>query len=501
MDWEGLHALRGRDVHVVGLASTECAATIRFLWAEGLRQLTVHDFQPADKLRQAFMRNHVGMGRPERERVWAEIEALPITRRFGADYLSGIQSAEAVFVGQAWYLYPPNLPTLANLRSRGLPFHGLAELYFDLSPAPILAVTGSNGKSTTSRLVEHILRQTDGRIYYAGNERRSVQCLDQLRDMGAGDWLVLEVSNRQLMDVHPHPRIGVVTNVLPNHLDEHGGSFSAYAEVKQRLVATQGKGDYAVLNADNPTTAAWARTLPGRVYWFARHGAVSRGAWVADGRILLRHAPDGAIDDAGPLAAARLPGAHNQENTLAAACAAWLAGASPAEIARGVASFRGLRHRIQLVWSASGVDYYDDLNATTPQATAAAVDALPAPIVLIAGGDDKGLDYRHLASLIHRKVRRMVLLPGPGSDRLAEALAAMADEASPPVDRFDDFRAAVADVVRTARPGDRVLLSPACPYFFRLFYLDDDAEEQGFRQILRELTIGADRGAGDAGGL
>ncbi len=486
-----LRALRGRNVHVVGLASTECAAMIRYLWAQGVRHLTVHDFQPADRVETVFRMNHVGMPRPERDRVWAELAALPVARRFGSDYLRGIEAADAIFTGQAWYLYPPNLPILADLRQRGVPFHGLAELYFDLAPAPVLAVTGSNGKSTTSRLVEHILRLTDQTIYYAGNERRSVQCLDQLDRMTAHDWLVLEISNRQLMDIRPRPRIGVVTNVLPNHLDEHGGTLEAYAAVKRKLVAGQDGDDIAVLNADNPITAAWAETLAGRVYWFSRRGPVDRGAWLDGDRILLRANGGEAPMDVGAISASRLPGGHNQENILAAACAAWLAGAGPEHIQRGIAAFRGLRHRTQLVWSAAGVDYYDDLNATTPQATAAALAALPAPIVLIAGGDDKGLDFDEMAQLVAQKVRRLVLLPGPGSERLAAAVRTAAGDGAPVIDWFDDFPTAVADVVAGGEVGDTVMLSPACPYFFRLYYLGDGTEEQGFKQLLRELTLEA----------
>jgi len=505
--WEAVRALRDVEVHVVGLASTEGAAMVRFLWAEGVRRLTVHDFQPADQVEAAFRRNHVGMPPAERDRVWRALASLPIQRRFGERYLEGIARAGAVFAGQAWYLYPPNLPALTDLRAAGVPFHGITELYFDLSPAPVLAVTGSNGKSTTSRLVEAILRQASIPVHYAGNERRSVQVLGELRALRPDDWLVLEVSNRQLIDVAPRPRIGVVLNVLPNHLDEHGGSFEAYSAVKRRLVAGQGPGDHAVLNADNPATRAMAEGLAGSLWWFSRAAPVERGAWIEDGRIHLRRDTAAPPVDAGPIAAAWLVGAHNHANILAAALAAWLAGADAAAIRRGVAAFRGLRHRTQRVWRAGGVDYVDDLNSTTPQATVAALEALPAPIVLIAGGDDKGLDLTDLARAVATRVRRLVLLPGAGSDRIEAAVraagtaterrhavvvdpsgstAAAAD--GPEIVRHTTLRAAVADVVAGARAGDTVLLSPACPYFFRMHYLGDGAAETGFRALLRDLT-------------
>ena len=286
--WESLAGLAERSVHVVGLASTEGAAMTRFLWAEGVHDLTVHDLQPEAEVARAFRRLHVGLPRAARDAVWAELEALPIRRRFGPRYLEGIETAGAVFAGQAWFLYPPNLPRLAAVRDAGVPFHSLAELYFGLAPARILAVTGSNGKSTTSRLAEAMLRQTPANVCYAGNERRSVQVLDRLREMGPDDVLVLEISNRQLTDIAPRPRIGVITNVLPNHLDEHGGSFAGYAAVKRRLVASQGPGDAAVLNADDAASRDLAPGLAGDVYWFSRLGPVARGAWLTGGRILLR---------------------------------------------------------------------------------------------------------------------------------------------------------------------------------------------------------------------
>ena len=490
---DAIRALAASPVHVVGLASTEGAAMLRFLWSEGLRDLTVHDLQPAEDIQAAFMRMHVGLPRPAREALWRELDALPIERRLGERYLEGIDAAAAIFAPQAWYLYPGNLPALADLKAAGRPFFGLMGLYFDLAPAATLAFTGSNGKSTSSRLAETILRLTDQRIYYAGNERRSVQVLDRLDRMRPEDWLILEVSNRHLKEILPRPRIGVITNVLPNHLDEHGGSFEAYAQIKARLVGAQGPEDRAVLNFDNPATRAMAAGLSSQVYWFRRGGEVPRGAWLdASGRIKLRLEPEGPIIDVGPVSASRLPGAHNQENILAAALASHLAGADPEVIQRGIGMFRGLRHRCQFVWASEGVSYFDDLNSTTPQASMAALEALPGPISWIAGGDDKGLDFGALARLAYKRCRRVLLLPGAGSEAIAAALADAAREASEPLEllRPGSLREALALAVAGARPGETVLLSPACPFFFSLHYLAEGDREEGFKTLLRELTLG-----------
>jgi len=501
VNWSTIERLRGANVHVVGLASTEGAAVARFLWAEGVTHLTAHDFQPESEIEAAFRRMHVGLPRAERDRVWAELSHLPVNMCLGERYLEGIDDADAVFAGQAWYMYEPNVPALTDLRSRGVPFHSLSELYFGLWPSPILAVTGSNGKSTTSRLVETMLRETGRPVYYAGNERRSVQVLDRLRDAETDAWLVLEVSNRQLIDLEPRPRIGVITNVLPNHLDEHGGSMAEYTAVKRRLLSAQGSDDIAVLNADNPGTVGLADGLAGRACWFSRAGATSvdraggrgtagappgAGAWMEGGEILVNLGGGQPVMDVGPLTGPQLRGEHNEENALAASLASALAGADLGAIQRGLERFRGLRHRIQFVWASDGIEFYDDLNATTPEASLAALRTLQPPIVMVAGGGDKGLDLESLAEAISERVRWLVLLPGDGSDRIEHAVASR--ERAPEITRVSDLQDAVTAVVEGARAGDSVVLSPACPYFFRMHYLDEDGHEIGFKKLLRDAT-------------
>jgi len=488
--WAWIESLRGREVHVVGFTSAEGAAVTAFLWQEGVRRLVLHDLAEGEAAPKAFAAAHVGLEPDERRRRWAALAALPVARRQGAAYLEGVAEADEVFVGQAWYLYPRNLEQLEPLERSGRTLHGLMELYFRLSPAPIVAVTGSNGKSTTSRWVEHILRQGGapeglGNIHFAGNERHSVQVAGLLRQMDGRDRLVLEVSNRHLRGYGPRPEIGLITNVLPNHLDEHGGSLEAYVAVKRRLVASQDSRGQAVLSADDPLSRGLALGLAGQVLRFSLGGEVSRGAWAQDGRLWLRLRADADPWPLLPIERVSLPGAHNRANALAAAATAALAGASLEQIRRGLASFRGLRHRLQLVWQAGGIDCFDDLNSTTPQATLAALDALLAPVVLIAGGQDKGLDLTVLAARLERRARAVLLLPGEGSDRLEAALAAAGRRA----ERVEDLEAAVRRGLALAHPGDALLLSPALPGFFHLHYLANGREE-GFRAVLRRLTAG-----------
>jgi UDP-N-acetylmuramoylalanine--D-glutamate ligase len=493
-DRQALEGLLGRSVHIVGLAGSEGTAITRFLSRAGVSDITVHDVAEGEALRRAFSRSNVGLPRKQRDELWRELEALPLKRRLGEDYLTGIEQADVLFAGQAWYLYERNRKRLEPLLEAGVPLLGLMDLYFGLAPARILAVTGSNGKSTTSRLVEHVMRAAGLRVWYAGNERRSVQVLDRLDEMAPDDWLVLEVSNRHLRGLRlpagAGAEIAVVTNVLPNHLDEHGGTMAGYAAVKRRLVADQPAGGIAVLNAEDATTLDFAIDAPGDCLLFSREEPPEAGAWLDEGRLqlLTPAAPD--VEDLGPVDAARLPGTHNQSNVLAAVLAARAAGASADAIREALPSFRGLRHRIQFVWGAEGVSYYDDLNATTPLATVAALRALGKDVVLIIGGDDKGLALDELGTEILARVARLVVLPGPGGARIAEAVLALRDGASlerPVIDHFEELAPAIRSVVSEAQSGQTVLLSPACPYFFRRFYIEG-AEERGFRALLREAT-------------
>ena len=525
LDAAAVDGLRGARVHVVGLAGTEGTAITRFLAARGVTDLHAHDIAEGEALEKSFMQVHVGLPISERERMWQEMMELGIDLRTGADYLRGIEDADVVFASQGWYLYPANHPRLDHVRDAGTPFYGLMHLYFGLAPARTLAVTGSNGKSTTSRLVEHFMKPSGTRVWYAGNERRSVQVLDRIDDMRPEDILVLEVSNRPLIDLQPSPDIAVITNILPNHLSEHGDSFDTYRAVKKRLIERQTPDQVSILNADDEASRAVAEGCEGRILWFSRQRPLRAGAWVHADRLCLAQPeigeshgvppfaerrgtappPGGLVPasafDAGPISAMPIPGEHNIENLLAAALAAFQAGVDPPSIGRAIPTFRGLRHRIQFVWAVDGVEYYDDLNATSPQATIAALAALTAGpagtehphhepsdrrIVLMSGGDQKGLDMSALGEAISRDVRWLVLLPGPGGDDIERAVSAAGGDGVR-VDRVDDFATAVKMVMDGATPGERVLLSPACPGFFGRHY-GPAGQELGFRALLRTLT-------------
>jgi UDP-N-acetylmuramoylalanine--D-glutamate ligase len=485
MDWKSLKALRYKSVHVVGLSSVEGSAVAEFLLAQGFRAITAHDFKRPEEFERSYKLVHVGLSSHQRDEAFRRLQSLPLRIHYRDTYLEGIMEADAIFATQAWFLYQANWPKLQEAKEAGIPFHSMTELYFDLAPCPIIAVTGTNGKSTTARLINDILQASPTVTYFAGNDRQNVQVLDKIEEMGAEDVLVLEVSNRQLIDLGRSPHVAVITNVAPNHLDEHP-SFEAYVETKRSLIAHQRPTDFAVLNYDNDFTRRMMEGHVSQVFPFSRTRELEEGAFVRAGRIVVRRR--GEEREICSVADLRLVGEHNLENVLAAVAASFLHGVDVKTIGQVVSRFRGLKHRIQFVWKMEGVRYYDDLSSTTPQATVAALKALAAPTLLIAGGGDKGLDYGQLGRAIGEGVRVLILLPGQGTEKIEQAVKGVSAEDILLIRHCLGLEEAVTIASELAEPGDAVLLSPACPYFFSMYYLNEKGQEIGFKALLRKMA-------------
>ena len=496
--WDDLFALREARVHVVGAGSVEGAHLLLFLADHGFKNLVGHDFATPADFPRAFKRVHVGWPMADRERMLARLLEV-VDMHYRDEYLGDIEGADAIGVTQGWYLYDSNAPLAArpDLQEK---FFSLVQLYLGVAPGPVIGVTGSQGKSTTTRLLRDILLAAGRDVIYAGNDRHGQQALDLLERANSDTHLVLEISNRHLKMLHRSPSLAVVTNVYPNHLDEHGG-WEGYVEAKTGLVSYQHPGtDIAVLNADLEVTRAMATRTPALKYWFGESitdaasapdgGTVSGALGVGPDRLFglaLSDRPE--AEELGsfsmPLSDVLVPGRHNALNIAAAACAAMALGVSRADVVRAVAEFRGLKHRIQFIWGTNdGVKFYDDLNSTTPTASEVALRTLGENIVWILGGQDKALDSRALAATAKGRVVQALALPGAGT----EAIVADLVDAGIAVERVDGFASAVRRAVAVARPGDSVLLSPACPGFFSLYYVGQD-EDTGFKKLVKEATL------------
>ena len=493
--WEALDRLRDVEVHVVGAGSVEGAHLLLFLAERGFSRLVGHDFSTPETFPRAFTRVHVGWSMEERKAMLARLLGA-VEMRYRDRYLEGIEAADAIAVTQGWYLYDNNRPLQESpaLQER---FFSLTQLYLALSPGPVVGVTGSQGKSTTTRLLRDILVAAGRDVIYAGNDRHGRQALDRLETSSPDTHLVLEISNRHLKMLHRSPHVAVVTNVYPNHLEEHGG-WEGYVAANTNLVRWQREGDIAVLNADLDVTRGMADVTPARTLWFGESLAetdppplpaapvgVAVGADALRG-IASRDEPQ-ATTLAGfalPLADIPVAGRHNALNVAAAACAALAMGVEQVHVTAAVHAFRALKHRIQFTWASDGVKFYDDLNSTTPTATEVALRTLEKNIVWIFGGQDKGLDSSSLAATARGRVRRALALPGDGT----EAIATNLEGAGVEVERVPDFASAVTRAVALAEDGDAVLLSPACPGFFTLYYVGAD-EDTGFKKLVREATL------------
>jgi len=482
-------ALRGKAVHVIGPAGTEGSAVIDFLLSRGVTTITAHDLSVSpEQFAETFHRTHQWLPPEARPAALARLLDSPVRIRYRDDYLAGIEHADLVVVPQSWFRHPENAP-LHALQARGVPFTSMTRLFFQTCPCPIIGVTGTNGKFTVATLISEMLRVAGHTVFFSGNDRSHVPMLYFLDRITPQAWLVLEISNRQLVGLDRSPYIGVVTNVAPHHLDDHG-TMEAYVQVKATLIRYQGPGDHAVLNRDNPPTAAMAALTRGQVWWFSAEGAVTRGAYL-DGEV-LRLACSGAP---AILAAPELhlPGQAMVENALAACAAASIVGVPPGVMAGVLRGFRGLPYRFRNVGEYRGVAFYEDSLATNPTAAAAAIRSLGRPFFLIAGGFRRGAapeDFRPMTDALAASGRcRAVLLIGSTAQALAQAVAALPPP-RPPVVIAGTLEAAMAEVARLARPGEAVLLSPGCESFDQ--FADYRQRGDRFRALAEEFaTAGA----------
>ncbi len=397
---------------------------------------------------------------------------------------------EKTFLEQDLIVPSPGVPAdethLRAARSEGVVIWSEIELAYRFLKGHLIGITGSNGKTTTTSLVEHILKTAGMHTVLAGNIGTPlIGCVDEMKD---DTWTVAELSSFQLELIDTfRPNIGVFLNLTPDHLDRHG-TMDAYGAAKARLFENQTGEDAAVLNADDAATTPYAPSLP-RVYWFSRKQRVSRGAYLRGEEIVFRQG--GTEEVLLNVEDIPLAGAHNVENTLAAAAASRLAGASAADIAKGVRSFAGVEHRLEFVAEIGGVRYYNDSKATNVDATLKALDAFPGRILIILGGKDKGSDYTVLQKPLREKVI-LALLIGAAAEKIEKQISG-----SVALERAETLERAVETASHAAQSGDVVLLAPACASFDQF----QNYEHRGrvFKQLVQQLakqTAGASSGKG-----
>jgi UDP-N-acetylmuramoylalanine--D-glutamate ligase len=369
---------------------------------------------------------------------------------------------------------PAKLPPLELARSRGVAVWSEIEFAWRFLRGKLVAITGSNGKTTTTSLVAHILKSAGLPTLVGGNI--GVPLVSLIEASTDASVTVAEISSFQLEATEAfRPGIGVLLNLSPDHLDRHA-SFDEYADAKMRMFENQLEADIAVLNADDPEVT---RRMPSRphIYWFSRQKRVAAGAFLRDDQIVFR-------DDGAEVALLRrdeiaLRGEHNVENVLAACAAAYLAGASPAAIANGVKTFRGVEHRLEFVAEIAGVKFYNDSKATNVDAALKAIEAFPANLIVILGGVDKGSPYAPLREPL-REHAHVAILVGAAANKIAADLGDAV-----PIVHAGTLDRAVQFAVERAQPGDTVLLAPACSSFDQF----ENYEHRGraFKELVARL--------------
>jgi UDP-N-acetylmuramoylalanine--D-glutamate ligase len=369
--------------------------------------------------------------------------------------------AHRAFEGAALVVVSPGVPLdspqLAPARAAGLPIIGELELGWRATEAETIAITGTNGKTTTTALTGALLAEQPRPVLVAGNIGTPLasHALTFPRD----GLVVAEVSSFQLESIDAfQPRVAAILNITPDHLDRHR-SFEAYVEAKARIFRNQAWTDCAVLNADDPAVSALAARTRGRVVWFSRRRSLDHGVFVNEAGWVAAKL-NGHVESICPLNEMQLRGQHNVENVLAAtACALWL-GLGADAIRRAIGRFRAVEHRIEFVRDLRGVQFYNDSKGTNVASTIKALESFRERVVLIAGGKGKGQDFAPLAEVARGRVGHAVLI-GEVGPRVAAALTAVRI----PVSTAATMQAAIETARAQARPGDVVLLSPACASF------------------------------------
>jgi UDP-N-acetylmuramoylalanine--D-glutamate ligase len=450
--------VNNKRVLVVGLGKSGVASAL-FLKARGAR-VTVSDAKTQDQLKNE----------------------IPVLLDQGITVETG-GHGQRTFGGQDLIVVSPGVPTdappLVQARALGENVIGEIELAAQFFPGRIVAITGSNGKTTTTTLAGEIVAAGGYRTAVGGNI--GTPAISLVEGATAETIAVLEVSSFQLETIQTfRPQIAVVLNVTPDHLDRHR-TFAAYTDAKGRIFENQQPEDFAVLNADDLTCVELAARTRAQIFWFSRTREVKQGAFVHNGQIFFReHSGQREI-----MLVSEIPlkGAHNVENVLAAVCVGALLRCEPAQIRKAVRDFKAVEHRLEHVATIRGVDYYNDSKATNVDATIKALESFPANIHLILGGKDKGSDYSVLNDLLRQRVTRVYTIGAAAAKIESQITGAAA------IDHAETLETAIKHAAEVAKQGDIVLLAPACASFdqFRNY------EHRG--KVFKELVHGLEKQA------
>jgi UDP-N-acetylmuramoylalanine--D-glutamate ligase len=451
--------LANQRVLVVGLGKSGVASAL-FLKSRGAH-VTVSDAKPQEQLG----------------------EEIPVLLDHGIAVETG-GHGERTFRGQDLIVVSPGVPVdsppLVQARTLGEPVIGEIELASRFLPRNLIAITGSNGKTTTTTLAGEIVAGGGFPTVVGGNI--GTPAVSLVERTTPDTVVVLEVSSFQLETIQTfRPKVAVVLNITPDHLDRHR-TFAAYTDAKARIFENQQAEDFAILNADDPTCVGLASRTRAQVFWFSRKQEVRQGAYARDGRVLFRDAK--GQSEIMLVSEIPLKGGHNVENVLAAVCVGALMGCESERIRKAVRGFKAVEHRLEYVATIRGFEYYNDSKATNVDATIKALESFPANVHLILGGKDKDSDYTQLNDLLRQRVKRVYTI-GAAAGKI-ESQIVSSKSGGPEVVHAQTLENAIRMAYAAAQPADIVLLAPACASFdqFRNY------EHRGrvFKEVVQKLA-------------
>ena len=449
-----LRSLRGKKLVVLGIGVSNLPL-VRLLLQAGL-DVTACDKREREQLPEEL----------------SELERMGAGLKLGEHYLDDL-SGDVIFRSPG---IRPDIPAIRALLERGAVLTSEMEAFFEVCPCPILAVTGSDGKTTTTTIIAELLRHAGHRVWIGGNIGQPL--LSQAGQMRETDFAVVELSSFQLMTMQKSADVAVVTNLAPNHLDMHR-DMAEYVASKENVYLHQNAGGKLVVNMDNGYTDGFAAKARGRVEKFSRKGKPEQGCFLDGDTVYYHGAPVLTRKDI------RLPGLHNVENYMAAICAT-SEFVQPADVLAVAREFAGVEHRIEFVRELHGVKIYNDSIASSPSRTIAGLHAFDQKLIVIAGGYDKHIPFDDLGEELCSHCKLLVLC-GATAGMIEKAVRQAPDYApgNPEILTFDDFRAAVEAAVAHGKPGDVVTLSPACAAFdqFKNFMV----RGKTFKKIVMEL--------------
>lgn len=469
--------LLNKKIHVIGIAGIEGSDIALFLKKIGCQEkdVVLHQLSDQEKFQKEFYRYNQGFSEEELSTRFEQLINSGFQLNFGKDYLKDIQDAEIIFAPQSWYIYPSN-KELFNYQDK---ITTITNLYFQLIPCPIISVTGSNGKSTTTQLIYEIVKHSSKyKAWITGNDRSTPSLLLKLDDISPNDILVTETSNRQLNFLQGHkPHIAVITNITDNHLTEYD-TFQDYANIKRKLFENQDQNDHLIINIDNPEL----NKLKDKPTTPQKHTISlednTTNAYLKDETFYYNNEEICTLDDINIL------GSHNHQNILQAITAAKLLNISNQEIKEALQNFYGLPNRCQLVHKKDNLTFINDRQGTAVDATVQAIKSLPKPLILIFGGMNKGMSTEEIGEMMNLPDVHNIGIKSPFTDELKPRLKNYTE-----VETMTEAVQKSQEIAETSFPNQKtiVLFSPGCEYgpYFNPLPGYEDAEK--FNDLTKTL--------------